>query len=269
MALIAVVSSALMADPIVGGDDALDEVYASGDETVNEDSSPGGIDAPTAPGATGPQPKYRYELTCTESSAQCATTYLCPEEGQVRYDIYVQYPGEPWQYSGSECRGGDDPPPAEAELPEVTPGDVLREVRRLPLPRADINVQPSGTTLVNLDTVFSTKAPSFERTVTIFSQQVAVTATPTAYTWHFGDGTTRTTDHPGRPYPALDITHAYARADRTFRPRVAVTFTISYSVDGGPTLTLDQTITTDGPAVALETREAVPVLVDDPAGAGG
>ncbi|MGH1564746.1 PKD domain-containing protein [Mumia sp. DW29H23] len=139
---------------------------------------------------------------------------------------------------------------------------MLREVRRLPLPKARLSIQPAGRTLVNLDTVFSTTPPAFDRTVTILDQRVHITATAARYTWHFGDGTTQATTSPGRPYPALDVTHQYAKAGETVSPRVDVTFTISYSVDGGPTQTLEQTVTTDGVATTLTTHEAVPVLVD-------
>ncbi|MBW9205386.1 hypothetical protein KV097_05460 [Mumia sp. zg.B17] len=139
---------------------------------------------------------------------------------------------------------------------------MLREVRRLPLPKASLSIQPADRTLVNLDTVFSTVPPAFDRTVTILGQRVHVTGTASRYTWHFGDGATTATTGPGRPYPALDVTHRYAKADRTHRPRVDVTFTISYAVSGGPTQTLGQTITTDGVPAALTTHEAVPVLID-------
>ncbi|WP_262852924.1 hypothetical protein [Mumia quercus] len=162
--------------------------------------------------------------------------------------------------TGTACRGGGSSD--IAPLPEVTPGHVLREVRRLPLPRATVAIQPSGRTLVNLDTVFSTTAPQFDETVTILGQQVRIVAKPTRYTWDFADGTTKTTATPGRPYPAMDVTHRYTKADRTHRPRVDVTFTISYSVDGGPTQSLEQTITTRGPAATLVTREATAVLVE-------
>ncbi|KAA1420676.1 hypothetical protein FE697_017180 [Mumia zhuanghuii] len=156
----------------------------------------------------------------------------------------------------SECRGGDP----EASVPTVTAGDVLREVRRLPLPKATLSLQPAGRTLVNLDTVFSTTRPTFDRTVTILGQSVHITAEATRYTWRHGDGTRQTTSGPGRPYPALDITHRYTRAGKTHHPSVDVTFTITYSVDDGPAQTLDETITTDGLSETLTTHEAVPVL---------
>ncbi|WP_370614489.1 hypothetical protein [Mumia sp. Pv 4-285] len=207
---------------------------------------------------TGGKTEFRYTPTCTPgdgTDTTCSVAYTCPPD-QVRYNVWRREPGGEWQPSGTVCRGGSD----AAETPVVTAADVLREVRRLPLPRVAISIQPAGRTLVNLDTVFSTTPPTFDHTITILEQRVDVTATPRSYTWHYGDGSTETTDGPGRPYPATDITHRYTDAGQTVRPRVSVTFTISYSVDGGPTETLDETITTDGPAETLTTHEAVPVL---------
>ncbi|MFD1827549.1 hypothetical protein [Mumia zhuanghuii] len=198
---------------------------------------------------------------CTPTSSSdttCSLAYNCPE-GQIRYNIWRRYPGQEWEWFGEDCFGNT---PQVDALPEVTRGDVLREVRRLPLPKAQIAIQPSDRTLVNLDTVFSTTAPQFDRTVTILEQRVHITAKPTRYAWHFGDGASKTTTTPGRPYPAMDVTHQYTKADRTHRPRVDVTFSISYSVDGGPTQSLEQTVTTAGPAATLVTREATPVLVE-------
>lgn len=238
------------------------------DESVTADGReqiPG--DSPSAPGRpgnpSGPRVEYRYEPTCTPGGGNdttCSTAYSCPDPEQTRYNVWRRVDGGEWVMTGTACRGGGSPD--VTPLPEVTPGHVLREVRRLPLPRATVAIQPSGRTLVNLDTVFSTTAPQFDETVTILGQQVRIVAKPTRYTWDFADGTTKTTATPGRPYPAMDVTHRYTQADRTHRPRVDVTFTISYSVDGGPTQSLEQTITTRGPAATLVTREATAVLVE-------
>ncbi len=213
------------------------------------------------PPPTAPSIEYRWQPMCSPNGgtdATCSLAYGCPPD-EIMWNLYSRPPGGAWSIVRSECRGNT---PEVDVLPEVTPGDVLREVRRLPLPKAQIAIQPSDRTLVNLDTVFSTTAPQFDRTVTILEQRVHITAKPTRYAWHFGDGASKTTTTPGRPYPAMDVTHQYTKADRTHRPRVDVTFSISYSVDGGPTQSLEQTVTTAGPAATLVTREATPVLVE-------
>ena len=236
------------------------------DETVtveDDATTPGGpAPSPGQPGQPPPQAEIRYEFPCTPgqgTDTTCSTAYSCPDETQIRYNVWRREPGGDWVMIGTQCRGGS---PDDETVPAVTAGDVLREVRRLPLPKAQLAIQPADRTLVNLDTVFSTTAPKFDRAVTILGQRVRIIAKPTRYAWHFGDGATLTTATPGRPYPAMDVTHQYTKADQTHRPRVDVTFSILYSVDGGPTQSLAQTITTEGPAASLTTREATPVLVD-------
>jgi len=246
-------------DPIVEPSDPRDDVAVGGDEQTSPDNP---APSPGQPGQPPPQAEIRYEFPCTPgqgTDTTCSTAYSCPDETQIRYNVWRREPGGDWVMIGTQCRGGS---PDDETVPAVTAGDVLREVRRLPLPKAQLAIQPADRTLVNLDTVFSTTAPKFDRTVTILGQRVRIIAKPTRYAWHFGDGATLTTATPGRPYPAMDVTHQYTKAGQTHRPRVDVTFSISYSVDGGPTQSLAQTITTEGPAASLTTREATPVLVD-------
>jgi len=156
------------------------------------------------------------------------------------------------------CRSTPDDDDDERDLTE---GDVLRAVREIGLPRLSVSVQPGERTLVNADTVFSTSPVPFDHSVTLLGFDVDLVATPTSYTWHHGDGTSRSTSKPGRPYPAFDVTHRYRKAAEVVRPSVDVTYQVRYRVDGGAWTTISQTITAPGPAAELEVREAVPVLV--------
>lgn len=228
----------------------------------NEPGAPSEPHAHGGDGSPGQAVEVRYDPLCSPgqgTDTTCSETYTC-DPGQTRYNVWRRVPGGVWEFSGTVCRGGP-PSGVGSEAPVVTPGDVLREVRRLPLPKARLSIQPGGRTLVNLDTVFSTSPPALDRTVSILGQRVHITAKPTGYRWQFGDGASTTSQGPGRPYPAMDVTHRYTKADRTVHPRVDVTFTISFAVGGGPTQTLEQTVTTDGVAATLTVREAVPVLV--------
>ncbi|WP_286928347.1 MULTISPECIES: hypothetical protein [Aeromicrobium] len=149
--------------------------------------------------------------------------------------------------------------PTEAPEREVTPGDVVEAVERVGLPRLRVAVQPAGSTLVNLETIFHTSAAPFEETVDILDSTVDLRATPASYTWHHGDGTTQTTTSPGRPYPALDVIHRYRRPGGV-RARVDVTYQVTYRIDDGGWQELDATITATGPTTTLRVREARPVL---------
>lgn len=149
--------------------------------------------------------------------------------------------------------------PADPDEPEVTPGDVVEAVKRVGLPRLTVAVQPAGSTLVNLETIFHTQAPAFARTVPILGSDVTLRAAPAAYTWHHGDGTIQTTSNPGRPYPAMDVIHRY-RTPAHLSARVDVTYRVTYRIDDGAWQNLSTPIIAPGPATALRVREARPVL---------
>jgi hypothetical protein len=144
---------------------------------------------------------------------------------------------------------------------DVTWQQVLAESRNALFPRLRVKVQPSGRTLVNLDTIVYTDESAVSTTqVTILGYPVDVEATPLSYLWSFGDGESLTTTTPGKPYPAKEIAHRYLK-----RGSVRLTLTTNYSarfrVAGGAWQYIGMVPIT-GPATALQVREAVPVLVE-------
>lgn len=143
--------------------------------------------------------------------------------------------------------------------------DVAAEIRRavesVGLPALALRIQPGGTTLVNVETIFHTEAPEFRHATVLLDQAVEITATPTRFTWHHGDGTTQTTSTPGAPYPSTEVTHRYSRVATALSPRVDVSYRVTYRVNGGPVQDLDQLITASGPSTTLAVTEASPVVV--------
>jgi hypothetical protein len=99
------------------------------------------------------------------------------------------------------------------------------ELRRIGLPTLEAKTQPADKTLVNFATIFYTEAEPFTTTVRLLGQQVNIEATPAQFSWHFGDGSTRTTASPGAPYPSKELTYSYSDADTTVQPSVDVTYT--------------------------------------------
>ncbi len=164
-------------------------------------------------------------------------------------------------FPNDECITPPEPSEPVDEVAAPDPGDVEREVKRIGLPRLRVTVQPAGSTLVNLETIFHTTAAPFERTVDILDSTVDLRAEPAAFTWHHGDGSTQTTTSPGRPYPAMDVIHQY-KEPGSVTPRVDVTYRVTYRIDDGDWQSLDTTITAPGPGTALRIREARPVLTD-------
>lgn len=138
---------------------------------------------------------------------------------------------------------------------------ALRALRTVPLPPSILTVQPpNGRTLVNFETNFFTEAEPFDRTVRILGQRVDLRIWPSAFTWHFGDGSSSTTSEPGAPYPDLEVTHSYLRKGRV-SPRVDTTYSADFRVNGGPWRPVNGTVTMAGGPVGLEVVTARPTLV--------
>lgn len=147
-----------------------------------------------------------------------------------------------------------------APLPQVTPGVVLTALREIGLPALQAHTQPEDKTLVNLATIFYTEPQPFGRTVTLLGRQVRINATPTSYTWHYGDGSTMTTTTPGARYPAKDVTHEYRDAHVTVLTSVDVAYTATFRVGGGAQQTIPGSVTIPGPSRPLRISEATAVL---------
>ena len=144
------------------------------------------------------------------------------------------------------------------------PTFTANDLRRLPLPKAKLNVQPpSGRTLVNIPTnLYASSAPATFR-VTLLGTPVLVKAKPVSWTWTYGDGTTRTFDTAGAPYPDLGTAHTWS-GPGTFTVGLTTTWTATYSVAGGPDLPVDGTATVASPAVTVTAVATRAELVADP-----
>ena len=149
-----------------------------------------------------------------------------------------------------------------AGLDTITPAMVRREMQRLDWPRAQLEVQPpDGQTLINFDTNFFTdNVESTTRTVTLLGQRVEIEATPSEYTWEFGDGATMRTTSPGAAYPDLDVTHDYADPGPV-APSVSTTYTGRYRINGDAWQQIPGSLTVPGESVSLRVRSASPHLV--------
>ena len=149
-------------------------------------------------------------------AALCREPVVCQDaDGDRGFYMEVYRDGEP---TGRTVCVTD----AEArEARVVTAGLVVSAFRRLAWPASDLVIQPPrGRTLVNFETNFFTdNAAPTTRTVRLLGQRVTIEATPVEYVWDFGDGEQLRTTEPGTPYPRLEVTHNYFRAE-AYRPAV-------------------------------------------------
>lgn len=240
----------------------LPEVVVSGEEGII------GL-TPTTPVIQGDPQQFQTALSMNCSGVEpndletmCAAARNCPNPGELSYILWIrELPDGVWIPDDIVCLDADNP--EELPQPVVTQALVLREVRRIGLPALQIQVQPTGATLVNFDTIFYTEPEPFARTIQLLRYTVDVEANPSTYGWSFGDGQSATTQGPGAPYPADDVVHSYASADVVEQPSVDVTYEIRFRVDGGEWRSIDETVTADGPTVDVEVKEATPVLSGD------
>jgi hypothetical protein len=217
--------------------------------------------------------QYRWHTPCLPfapnhqagDAPDCVIARMCPDPAARSWQLWaLPADTQTWAYVSSQCFAGLQPPTvADAPRPQVTPGLVLNALRQIGLPALEAHTQPEDKTLVNFATIFYAEPQTFVRTLTLLGQQVHVEATPSSYTWHYGDGTSTTTSTPGAPYPAKDITHNYADAHTTVQTSVDVTYSARFQVGNGGWQDIPETVTIVGPQSALRISEATAVLSGD------
>jgi hypothetical protein len=196
--------------------------------------------------------------------SDCFRPFPCIEPpGTYRYIVLRWTDGSAPQQVGTVCFDDDQ----LEQLDVITEHVIIKRMRALDWPSAELVVEPpNGRTLVNLPTNFYTElvAPVVIP-VQILRHHVEVRATPTSYTWHFGDGSQpESGTDPGAPYAvddSLRVSHIYTEARVTVRPSVDVTYSGAYRVDGGPWRTIPTTLTKAGATVDLVVLTATPHLV--------
>ncbi len=230
--------------------------------------------AGSRPGPTKPlSPTYidrNFVPTCTGNSyfdggTLCnAAVETCPVEGEVRFWVFettiVRATGKPAPGSGPElvdtvCLGPDEPvlDPAVA-----IPALVQREFKSVVVLAGNPDVSPKPDTLVNVATRFRTDAPpSYAIPLTLLNQSVVITARAERYVWHLGDGSIRQST-AANGY----LEHVYERAG-TRQAFVVIEWSGTFRVNGGSPQPITGTVTTTGPAVAVEVKQARSELVRD------
>ena len=217
--------------------------------------------------------RREYTPTCTGNSRLYSGTSCpmavtsCPLPGFVRFWIFeAKFDGTTNQIIGdwsqvtsptTVCLGPGAP---GIPKPVVIAATVQRDFKRLVVLQGVVKVQPAGTTLVNFDTVFYTEAGAYDLpVVTILGSVVRVRATPIRYDWFFGDGGSAPDAGPGAR-GRTDVAHRYARTGQV-GPYIVITWSGTYTVDGGAGQPVTGTAQTTGPPTALQVAQARSELV--------
>jgi hypothetical protein len=145
--------------------------------------------------------------------------------------------------------------------PTVDPFQLALSARdRLPVPEGAIEANPTRS-LVGLPTFFwysGYDGRPLTRTVSAFGVTVQVEATPTDYSWTFGDGASLTSEGLGRAYPARSpITHTYQTARPEVTVRCQFAFAVRWRTGGGPWAPLPPLARTAAATLAVAESQAV------------
>ncbi|WP_442789725.1 hypothetical protein [Paenarthrobacter sp. GOM3] len=147
---------------------------------------------------------------------------------------------------------------------------ILTDFQQLPINPGTLEAQPFPHTLKGGPTNFyaTPKPQTFD--TTILGQNVHLTATPANYTYTYGDGTTiGPTPAAGYPIPQTQWLTTETRNSHTYRETgnypatLTTSFTGTYSVNNGPPLPINGTLTLTTPAKTIHVWKTEKALVAD------
>lgn len=201
------------------------------------------------------------DINCMAAISICALNgpgYLAYWQYEAEFNRAtgaIQKPG--WHRIDTVCL-----PPGSPLLDPLAaiPGLIERDFQSLVVLKGVAVSQPGGSTLVNYQTGYYTEAARYTLApVGILGHTVVITATPSQYDWYFGDGTDALDAGPGAK-DTLDVSHTYKRTGK-LAPYVVITWTGTFTVDGGAPQPVIGTATTTGPGTPLQVKQARAELV--------
>lgn len=141
-------------------------------------------------------------------------------------------------YTGPTCVYSENPRDVLAEIA----ARIEQDFKNSNVAAATVTSQPGPNTLRGAETNFYAEAKEQTFDIELLGQHVHINATPTEYTWTYGDGATLgPTPYPGASLPELrwgektTTSHVYTQTG-DYPVTVATHFQGTYSVNGGPPL---------------------------------
>ena len=173
-------------------------------------------------------------------------------------------PSGPWVRTGDSCDEAAAQVAATQLRPVLTLGVIRQAFRQVNFALPTVHVQPEGNvTLVNLPTYYEVRWPTTWvqpkeiATVRLLGREVRIRPLDKSFVYSFGDGARLgPVRDAGGPFPTGGVTHVYRQVAKA-PVSVAVTYGGEFSVDGGDWQEVGETVVIDGPAVAVQVREAV------------
>lgn len=232
--------------------------YRRADDHQHRDiESSGGVDDGIAALDEVPAPVALSAHNCIPrtDARGVSLAYTFVESGVADCVSFVSPPPPTPRPPGRPSRG---PRPS----PEALAASAYERVVRL-APGPDLDVSPARVGLTGLPSYFWVGEQLTPVTATAGVRGLTVTAEarPAEYKWDFGDGTTRTTRHGGRPWTSTrkgNVGHLYETKGR-YEPSVTVVWQARWRVNGGSWRDLGY-FSTAG-SVEYPVREMVAMLV--------
>ena len=232
----------------------------------------GGTIQPVA--ADGPRTLVRYVIGCDRlvADVNVACGAPCPPgtSRQIPYSTTVQPGQDPpgdltaWNRGTPGCYPPPTPGAPDTVLPAIDPQDVAAVFQATITPaQAWAHTAQGDIALVQMPfIVYATIGQRQWTDIALPGGTVDIRATPTTYTWTFGDGSDPiTTTDPGAWYPEHTVFHEYTQAG-TYTTQLSTTFTGEYAVAGGPWLPIPGTATATSPTDPVTIVEARAVLTN-------
>ncbi|MFE4196852.1 hypothetical protein ACFRJ9_13365 [Paenarthrobacter sp. NPDC056912] len=168
--------------------------------------------------------------------------------------------------SGPTCLYAPQP---QNVLPAIA-ARILNDFRQQPINPGTLQAQPFPHTLKGGPTNFYTTTTEQTFQITILGQAVHLTATPTNYTYTFGDSTTLgPTPAAGYSIPQTQwlttntrTSHNYTQTGN-YQATLTTTFTGTYSVNNGPPLPINGTLDLTTPPKTIRVWTTEKALVAD------
>lgn len=177
---------------------------------------------------------------------------------------FVRDPATGESVPGSLGRlGGNCVPRSGARPVQITREMVTREFQELPLVGSGIKFQPQdGNPVINMPFIVQTQTAAQVLNTTIVGTAVLIEATPTQFSWDYGDGTEPfVTADPNKPYPGHSYEHIYTKRGEV-TVTLATTWRGRFQVAGGAWQTIPGTVTTRESTNAISVTERLPVNIN-------